>query len=393
METALDAVPETAEQALGELALAGVVIVGAGPSGLAMAACLKRLNVPHVVIERHAAAGASWRNHYDRLHLHTVKEHSALPYLPFPKSYPRYPSRDQVAAYLEDYERHFGLRVRYNEEVTGISKTKTGWQTRTTQSEVHSRCVVIASGYNRRPYVPTWPGIEEFEGLRMHSSEYRNGAAFKGGRVLVVGLGNTGGEIAMDLHEHGAKPVICVRGPVNVVPRDYLGTPMQVFGLFCSHLPRQVSNALQRTIQSIAIGDLSQWGIERPNISPADHVNQIGRVPLVDIGMVALIKQGKIGVVPAIERFTRSGIVCGDGSEHPFDSVILATGFRPNLHEFLDRANEVTDERGYPIPPAGESKFAGLYFLGYCNPSTGLLRQINLDAKQIAANIAAKSGR
>lgn len=367
------------------------MIIGAGPSGLAMGACLTRRNVPHLIVERAPQVGAAWRNHYDRLHLHTVKSHSNLPFLSFPKHVEKYPSRQAVVDYLETYARHFGLQPQLGEEVLSVRSDNGGWVTETNTRQYRSVRVVVASGYNRRPVVPTWPGSDAFPGAMIHSAEYRNGAPFTGKRVLVVGIGNTGGEIAIDLHEHGAASIhLCVRGPVNVIPRDLLGTPAQVSGILLSHLPRRIEYFISRAVSRLAVPDLSQYGLVRPEISPAESINKYGRVPLIDIGTVDLIVRGAIAVVPGIRRFDGAVIEFVNGARVEFDAIILATGYRPGLDDFLPMAHDVTDESGYPIPPAGESERSGLYFLGFSNPTTGFLRQIAIDSRRIAKAIERK---
>src|SRR5690606_31323208 len=136
-----------------------------------------------------------------------------------------------------------------------------------------------------------------------------------------------------------------------------------------------------------SVGDLSQFGITWPEIGPMESVGRFGRVALIDIGTIELIKRGAIKGVPGIQRFNSGGIEFVNGEAHEYDAVILATGYKPRIDEFLENAGEVMDESGYPIPPAGESKWPGLYFLGYVNPATGLLRQIAIDAKSIARAI------
>lgn len=354
-----------------------------------MAACLKRADVPFELIERAEHVGSAWRSHYERLHLHTVKKHSNLPYFSFPAGVEKYPSRQDVVDYLDAYMRHFDIEPRLGEEVISIRRDNGAWQTTTTRRAYTSQRVVIATGYNRRPVIPTWPGEESFQGAIIHSAEYRNGEPYRGKRVLVVGIGNTGGEIAIDLCEYGAAPVhISVRGPINVIPRDYLGTPAQVSGIMLSKLPRAVRYPLSKAIARVATGDLSRYGIRWPEFGPIESVERFGRVALIDIGTIDLIKRGEITVVPGIKRFTERGVAFMDGATHEYDAVILATGYKPRIEDFLQDAHDVTDEAGYPVPPAGESKWPGLYFLGFVNPPTGLLRQIAIDAQRIAAEIA-----
>src|SRR5690349_10157982 len=178
-----------------------VIVVGAGPAGLAVGACLRRLGLEPTILERGTAAGWSWHGHYDRLHLHTVKDHSALPYHPFPAGVPRYPSRQEVITYLEGYATTFDLKPRFGEDVRRIWRTESGWHIETGSGRYTAPDVVIATGYNRSPVVPVWPDQDLFRGRVIQSAVYRSPEEFRGRRTLVVGMGNTGAEIALDLAE------------------------------------------------------------------------------------------------------------------------------------------------------------------------------------------------
>jgi cation diffusion facilitator CzcD-associated flavoprotein CzcO len=214
-----------------------VIIIGAGPAGLAVAACLKQAGIPNLILEKGDQVGATWRRHYDRLNLHTDKKNSELPFAPYPREYPRYPSRDQVVKYLEYYAKCFELNIRFDQEVKSTRWEAGQWLVETQDTLHASPNLVVATGYARQPVRPTWPGLESFRGSVMHSSEYTNGSAFKGQRVLVVGFGNSGGEIAIDLYEHGAEPAIAVRNAVNVIPRELVGIPILSIGILQNKLP------------------------------------------------------------------------------------------------------------------------------------------------------------
>jgi indole-3-pyruvate monooxygenase len=197
------------EASMAALLSTPTVIIGAGPAGpagLAVAACLSRLGQTFTLLERSDQVGASWRNHYTRLHLHTDKGRSALPYLPFPENTPRYPSRQQAIDYFEAYAGRSSLQPRFGQEVTAIRQRAGQWHIETNDDLYVSNQVVIATGYNRVPNIPTWPGQSAYPGKIVHSSVYQDGERFRGQRVLVVGFGNSGGEIAIDLWEHGAYP-------------------------------------------------------------------------------------------------------------------------------------------------------------------------------------------
>lgn len=367
-----------------------VVVIGAGPAGLAVGACLGRSAIPAAILERADAVAPAWRRHYERLHLHTVKQHSALPMMPWPGSVPTYPSRAQVVEYLDAYAQAFGLRPRFAQEVRSIAREGDGWHVRTADSALRCDSVVVATGYNRRPHRPSWPGQGTFTGTIVHSSEYGSGAAWAGRRALVVGIGNSGAEIALDLWEHGARPDIAVRSPVHVVPRDLLGMPAQITGLLLSRLPPRIADRISLAILDRTVGDLSPWGLRRPDIGPVSQVIERGRVPVLDVGTLELIKQGKIGVVPEPRRFTEDAVVFVDDQERPYDVVVLATGYRTGLEDLLDDAGDCLDGRGYPRSHGPEAPTPGLYFIGFRNPPTGQLRDIAIEARGICDSIDAR---
>ncbi len=363
------------------------IVVGAGPAGLAVGACLKRAGVPCVILERSDRVGGTWHGHYERLHLHTPKAYSGLPGLPFPRDYPRYPSRLQVIAYLEAYARHFQLQPRFGQQVTAARKANGAWEVQTRDACYEAPQLVIAAGYNREPRVPQWPGQSAFGGGVVHSSSYRNGEPYARQKVLVVGFGNSGGEIAIDLWEHGARPSLAVRSPVNVIPRDLLGIPILAFGILQSRLPARWADALNAPLLRAVVGDLTRYGLRKLPSGPTTQIRRDARIPLIDVGTIDLIKHGEVTVYPGIERFVADGVVFTDGRREQFDAVILATGYRQRVDAFLQGVAGVYDEDGKPYAGGSETPAAGLYFCGYCVSPTGVLREIGIEARRISAAI------
>ena len=176
-----------------------VAVVGAGPAGLAAGACLRKASLDFIILEKEHQVGASWRKHYARLHLHTVKQYSSLPFLPFPKNYPRYVPRELTIRYLENYAAHFGLQPRFGETVRTVERDADAWIDGSTSVSVSASFVVIASGYNAEPVIPSISGMDTFTGEVIHSTDYVDAKPFAGRSVLVIGMGNTGAEIALDL--------------------------------------------------------------------------------------------------------------------------------------------------------------------------------------------------
>ena len=364
------------------------LILGAGPAGLAMGACLRRAGASFEILERGEAIGNSWRNHYERLHLHTTKRHSALPGLPFPADYPTFPSRQQVVDYLDAYARRFSLAPRLGENVTAVRRSGGGYEVESNGRLLRATNVVMATGYNRTPLRPSWPGLGDYAGVVLHSRDYRNGETFRGKRVLVIGMGNTGGEIGLDLLEHGASPSISVRSPIIALPRDFLGRPTQITAIATRGLPRKVRDFLGTCVSRLVFGDLSGYGFGRPAYGPMTSIEVHRRIPLLDVGMVARVKDGSMPLRPDVTRFTPTGVVFADGREADFAAVVMATGYRTGLGELLGIPG-LLDESGYPLKDHDRERAPGLHFIGFANVATGLLREIGLQARTIARELRA----
>ncbi len=364
-----------------------VLVIGAGPAGLAVSACLRQQGVAFDVVTQDNSVGAAWRRHYERLHLHTVKKYSALPGMPWPKDVPRYPSRQQVVDYLDRYATHNQIKPRLGVQVQRVRRVGTGFQVDTSAGPLTPRVVVVATGYNGAPKAPNFSGLDQFAGLQMHSRNYQNPQPFKGRRTLVVGCGNSGAEIALDLAEQDVDVAMVVRGPVHVVPRDLFGRPSQATSVMLSPLPPRVRDAIVGPVLRLAVGDLTKWGIQRPQRGLNVMIEEDGRIPILDIGTIAMVKAGRIRVRPAVEE-VRAGTVCfADGREEPYEGLVLATGYGTGLARFIDGFDAIADPRERPDRFGEESGIPGLYFVGFRNPSTGALREIALEASRVAAAV------
>ena len=362
-------------------------MIGGGPGGLAAAAMLKKRGVPVVVLERDAI-GASWRRHYDRLHLHTVRWLSHLPGLRFNRAHGRWVHRDGVVRYLERYVRHHGLDVRLGVDVRKLDRAGdgSGWVIHTTDGPLHARAVVVATGYNRVPYIPEWPGKESFEGELIHGQEYRNGERYRGRDVLVVGSGNTGAEIAADLVEHGAARVrMAVRTPPNIVLRETNGVPSQVTGLLMRHMPTKIGDRLAALTRKLVIGDLTEYGLTDPPKGLVSHFREDDVVPIIDVGTIDLIKQGKIGVVAGVTGFEGASVLLADGSRIEPDAVVSCAGYKRGLEPLVGHLG-VLGEKGRPIAqgPDTAPNAPDLHFIGFSNPISGMFREFGIVAKKIA---------
>ncbi|HEX9168573.1 MAG TPA: NAD(P)/FAD-dependent oxidoreductase [Roseiarcus sp.] len=360
------------------------IVIGAGPAGLAAAAALKARGRDTVILEKSGVVGSVWRRHYDRLHLHTDRARSGLPGLPMPKAYGRYPSRVQVVEYLENYAAKFDLKPVFNVAVGAIRRDRAAWRAEAGRHSWRAPNVVIATGWADFPHSPVWPGIETFAGPVQHSSVYRNPTPFAGKRVLVIGYGNSGAEIALDLAETGIDVTLSVRSPVNIVPRELFGLPILVFPIAEQWLPPRAADILNALPIRFAVGSLATAGLTKAAKGPLRTIAEDGRPPLIDVGTLAQIRAGRIKVRGDVAHFTVDGVAFAHSPTERFDAAIIATGFRPDLHPLLPDAKGVLTASGAPLVSGRETAELGLFFCGALVSPIGQLRQIAIEAVAIA---------
>ncbi|CAF1923703.1 hypothetical protein HID58_063992 [Brassica napus] len=377
----------------------GPVIVGAGPSGLAVAAGLKREGVPFIILERANCIASLWQNRtYDRLKLHLPKQFCQLPNFPFPEDYPEYPTKFQFIQYLEEYATHFDINPKYNEtvqsakydETFGLWRVKTiskSGQLGSCEFEYICRWLVVATGENAEKVVPDFEGLEDFGGDVLHAGDYKSGGRYQGKKVLVVGCGNSGMEVSLDLYNHGANPSMVVRSSVHVLPREILGKSTFELGVtMMKWMPVWLADKTLLLLARIVLGNTDKYGLKRPNIGPLELKNKEGKTPVLDIGALPKIRAGKIKIVPGIIKFGRGMVELVDGRVLDIDSVILATGYRSNVPSWL-KDNDFFSDDGIPKNPFpnGWKGEAGLYAVGFTRKG---LFGASLDAMSVAHDIA-----
>ncbi|MET8095845.1 NAD(P)/FAD-dependent oxidoreductase [Streptomyces sp. NPDC005236] len=369
-----------------------VYVIGGGPGGLAAAYALRARGVRAVVLEKSDQVGASWRGHYDRLHLHTTRRLSALPGLSMPRSFGRWVARDNVVRYLEKYAEHHALEIVTGVEVSRVEPAPggAGWLLHATGGrELTGSAVVVATGYNHTPRVPDWSGRDTYTGELLHAGEYRNPAPYAGRDVLVVGMGNTGAEIAVDLVEGGASRVrLSVRTAPHIVRRSTAGWAAQFTGIVVRRLPVRLVDALAGPMAKLSVPDLAAQGLPRPDTGLYSRVNE-GSIPVQDVGVIDAVRKGKVEIVAAVEGFEDDKAVLADGNRIAPDAVIVATGYTRALEGMVGHL-EVLDGRGHPLVHGGHTpkNAPGLYFTGFTNPISGMFRELALDAEKIAKAVA-----
>ena len=352
---------------------------------------MQRDGIEFIVLEKYPQVASNWRNHYDRLHLHTSKKWSKLPFKSFDGSLPKYPSRQDVVDYLDNYAKELNIHPVFNTEVLSVKKEGDNWNTETNSGTYQSRFVIVATGLNHTPNIPEFEGISSFKGKVLHSSQYKNGKDFAGKNVLIVGFGNSGCEQAICLHEHGANPSLSVRSGVNVLPRDIFGFPVLEIGKLTSILPSKLADKINAPLIRMLVGDISKLGLKKLKYGPREQIEKQKRIPLLDIGTIKLIKQGHIKLYGNIERIEGKSVYFKDNKLQNFDAIILATGYQHKLERFLNLNNDRIDDLTNAISRQSWFGKNGLYFCGFYVSPMGMLREIGIEARKIAKDIAKKT--
>ncbi|KAM7276170.1 hypothetical protein ACFE04_018036 [Oxalis oulophora] len=377
----------------------GPVIVGAGPSGLAVAACLKSKGVPSLILERSNCIASLWQHKtYDRLRLHLPKRFCQLPLYPFPSNYPTYPSKQQFVTYLNSYTHHFGLQPVFNTTVAsaefdpwcGFWRVKTKRDGEECNLEYICHWLIVASGENAEEVVPKIEGIGEFGGHIIHTSAYKSGEMLREKHVLVVGCGNSGMEVCLDLCDYDACPTLVVRDTVHVLPQEMLGR--STFGLSMCLLkwfPIRLVDQILLLVSRLLLGDTARFGIHRPKLGPLEFKTVSGKTPVLDVGTFAKIKSGHIKVCPGIKRLTHHSAEFVNGRLENFDAIVLATGYKSNVPSWLKVTSEIISCKDRVMPenpfPNGWKGKCGLYAVGFTKNG---LPGISIDARKIAEDIA-----
>jgi len=361
-----------------------IIVVGAGPAGMAMSARLGKEGVSHVVLEQGDKVAMRWHQHYRRLHLHTHRDYSGLPGKAIPSDYPRYVGRTELIEYFERYAGENRIEPRFNTSVRRIEKAGDSWKVFTDNGEFEGRQVVMATGRNNLPRGFDVKGLESFSGNLVHSRHYTGAADYTGTSALVIGAGNTGAELALDLSEHAIRTSLCVRSPTYVVPKEVLGTSIQVTNIRLSKLPNRLRDLLSNFTINLAMGNLEPWGIVKPRVSVRKHMETTGKVPIIDIGTVEAIKAGRIKVVGGLEKIEGNAVTFVDGSSDEFELIVVATGYETGLEKLLAEPESYVGQDGLPLADHFDD---GLHFLGYRDMGQGVLYMINKISGEILEHL------
>ncbi|GJN15406.1 hypothetical protein PR202_gb02319 [Eleusine coracana subsp. coracana] len=316
-----------------------------------------------VVVERAECIASLWQHRtYDRLKLHLPKRFCELPMAPFPAHFPEYPSRAQFLSYLHSYARRFAVEPHFRANVYSARRDPQGFWRVQAHVEYVCQWLVVATGENADPVVPDdiQEGLLRLNqiitsrriGMVMHSADYRSGEPFRGKKVLVVGCGNSGMEVCLDLCHHGASPTMVVsKESVHVLPREVMGKSTFEMSLAMARwLPLWIVDRILLAMADLTLGDVERYGLRRPSLGPMELKKRQGKTPVLDIGALARIRSGHIKVVPEVKRFfiinpssseseVRAAAELIDGRVVEADAVVLANGYRSNVASWLINNN------------------------------------------------------
>ncbi|XP_047335799.1 probable indole-3-pyruvate monooxygenase YUCCA7 [Impatiens glandulifera] len=376
----------------------GPLIIGAGPSGLAVAAGLKLQNVPFTILDKAPCIASLWQNRtYNRLKLHLPKQFCKLPHFSYPHNIPNYPTKYQFIDYLEAYANKFQIEPRFDQTVKsarfyqncGMWKVKGLLGNEVDEFEYISQWLVVATGENATPFIPEFYGLKDFTGQSMHSSEYKSGEAYSHKRVLVVGCGNSGMEVSLDLCHYNAIPFMVVRNSFHVLPREILGKSTYSWAvMLMKWLSLKTVDKIMMFAAKLILGNTEMYGLKRPEMGPLEIKESKGKNPVFDIGSLKKIKSGMMRIVPGeIDRFgsDRVELVNGEVVEQ-LHSVIFATGYSSNVPFWLQE-NDLFSKDGckWDFPDEGWKGKDGLYAVGFTKEG---LSGVSIDAIKVADDIA-----
>ena len=356
-----------------------VLVVGAGQAGLSIAARLGQLNVDTLVIDKADRIGDNWRNRYHRLSLHNQTHVNHLPYMQFPSNWPAYIPKDKLAGWFEAYAESMELNVWNNTKFTGgiYNEEKKYWhieirRSNETVRKITPRHVILATGVSGIPNRPNIPGLNEFEGTVVHSSEFKSGEAWRGKKTLVIGSGNSGHDIAQDLYSNGAEVLIVQRQPTTIVdiePSAQLpyrlydeGLPLEDCDLITTASPfelmkktHQLITEETKIIDKDLLSGLSKVGFKidfgEDNTGWQFKYLNRGGGYYFNVGCSDLIVSRKINVLQfsEIASFVKEGLNNKEGTTFPLDLIVLATGFKGQQELVLKFFGEKVAERVGPI--------------------------------------------
>jgi len=366
-----------------------IVIIGAGINGLAAAYELKKIGAEPLILDASSRPAGAWRKRHDQLRLNTHRLISHLPGMRIPRSFGAFPSRNDIITYLEDYENFLGVPIYRDVHVNRIDPYPSGWRLTASNGIWLAGHVVVATGNERVPLIPAWPGRDKFTGELIHAAQFGRLDRFKDKRVLVVGAGNSGTDVLNHLVRIKTDSLwVSVRNGPTILPTRVLGLPLQLMSPIMVPLPAWAVDFLMAATEWLIYGNLKKYNLPKHPDGVATRLIKEGVAPAFDDGFLAALKAGQVMVLPEVERFKGDIVHLSRGKTVSPDVVICATGYSPGLESLVGHLG-VLDEAGRPIYSGSESMegFEGLWFLGMKPRLPGVFYSARGEAQQLVKKI------
>jgi len=370
-----------------------VAVIGAGAAGLATTKALLDAGLDVVTYEKGDRPGGLWARDnssglspaYASLHTNTSKGRTQFADFPMPAEWPDYPSADRVAGYLADYAESFSLlpHLRFHTTVATVERDAPGWLVTTEGGDADAYdAVVVANGHNWDPRWPEpgYPG--SFTGTQMHAHDYRTADVFRDRKVLVVGMGNSAMDIAVDASHVARGPVLLsARHGVHVVPKYLFGRPSDATGGALSVLPWKIRQRLAETLLRLAVGTPQSYGL------PAPQGGLFQNHPTISDTILHRLTHGEVDPRPGLARLDGDEVVFTDGTRDPVDVIVWATGYRVAI-PFLSPRWLGDDPEQMPLyKRVFHCEDPSLAFVGLMQSTGAALPVVEAQAKLVAAHL------
>jgi cation diffusion facilitator CzcD-associated flavoprotein CzcO len=357
-----------------------VLVIGAGPAGLACAYYLQQANISYKVVDKARVIASTWASLYPSLRLNTTRFFSHMPGMKFPVSYGIFPTGKQYHAYLVKFAQKHKFNIHLGVEVYHIQPENDGWRVESSEGSAWYPVVMMASGRFSNPYTAVIPGLDDFTGIKLHAHDFLNPQDFAGKRMLIVGNGPSGVDIAVALQNIAAKPVyLAIRTAIDLGPRYPWGLPKHAWVMIAEKLPKKWGDWLTERVERIRYRGLEKLGLILPEEGRKSSAAVVRGPELV----------GKVHVVVAPARFYGRCAELVDGKQLEIDALILATGYRPAL-QYLSVPYETDEKNRLPLRelPGYEAQgYPGLFVMGVFYQGKGALYNFSVEARTAVEQI------
>lgn len=324
---------------------ASVLVVGAGPAGVVTGYFLKQAGIDYEIVDRADVVASTWASLYPSLRLNTSRYFSHMPHKKFPRAWGTFPTGQQYQSYVADFAHAHALNISFGVEITAIRPENGGWRVESSRGTAWYRAIVLASGRFSSPYLAPIRGMERFTGLKLHASQFRHPHQLADMRVMVIGSGPSGIDIAVDVGRHNApqNPVLLsVRTGIMLYRRYPFGLSKHAWVLAARGLPNGIRENLLNYMEKMAYRPAAMRGIPAPDAGAAT-----GAVAYRGPELINAVRRGHVVCVAGVTEISENSVTLADGTNHAVDALVIATGYRPALG-FLDGVHITPDEQGWP---------------------------------------------